>query len=71
MVCNFAAILHQLRGDDAAVQEQVEAATALATRHHLHQWLEQAAILRGWYLARHGSGRRGCGPDAAGLDDLP
>jgi predicted ATPase len=59
MVCNFAAILHLLRGEDAMVEEQVEAATALATRHHLHQWLEQAAILQGWYLARHGQGAAG------------
>jgi adenylate cyclase len=59
MVCNFAAILHLLRGEDTVVEEQVEAATALATRHHLHQWLEQAAILRGWYLARHGHGAAG------------
>jgi predicted ATPase len=56
MACSLAAILHQLRGDDVALQEQVETATALATRHHLQQWLEQAAILRGWYLARHGQG---------------
>jgi predicted ATPase len=55
--------LHTLRGEDAAVHEQVEAATALATRHHLHQWLEQSAILRGWYLARHGQ-------DAAGVAQM-
>jgi adenylate cyclase len=59
MVCDLAAFLHLLRGEDVAVQEQVEAATALATRHHLHQWLEQAAILRGWYLTRHGQDTTG------------
>jgi tetratricopeptide (TPR) repeat protein len=36
MVCDHDAFLHTLRGEDAAVHEQVEAATALATRHHLH-----------------------------------
>jgi predicted ATPase len=63
MVCNFAAFLHVLRGENEAVQQQVEAATALATRHHLLQWLEQSAILRGWYVARPGQ-------DAAGVAQM-
>ena len=53
MVYNFAAILHLLRGDDQAVQEQAEAAMVLATQHDLHQWQQTAAILQGWYLAHH------------------
>jgi class 3 adenylate cyclase/predicted ATPase len=51
MVCDLTAILHILRGDNQASQEQVETAMALATQHDLYQWQQMAAILQEYYLA--------------------
>ena len=47
----FAAIIWQLRREEGAVQEQAEAAMALAVEQEFTFWSAQGTILRGWALA--------------------
>lgn len=56
---DFAAWLHQLRGEAQQTQEQSEAAVALAVEHGFPQPGAQASILRGWALAMQGQGEAG------------
>ncbi len=50
----FAAIVRQLRREEGAVQEQSEAAMALAVEQEFTFWSAQGTILRGWALAEQG-----------------
>ena len=69
MICNFAALLHQLRRESQMVYEHTQAATALAVEHSLHQWRITAFILAGWRLAHHGQGEVGIAQIQQGLAD--
>jgi predicted ATPase len=50
----FAAIVRQLRREEGVVQEQAEAAMALAVEQEFTFWSAQGTILRGWALAEQG-----------------
>ena len=50
----FAAIVRHLRREQDAVQEQAEAAIALAVEQEFTFWSAQGTILRGWALAEQG-----------------
>jgi predicted ATPase len=53
-VLDFAAGLHQLRGEVAAVQTQSEALLALAQAQDLPSWVAWAQTLQGWAVAMQG-----------------
>jgi predicted ATPase len=52
----LAAVLHHLRREGPAAQEQAEAAMTLAAEHGFVQWLAHGTILKGWALAEQGQG---------------
>jgi predicted ATPase len=62
-----AAVVSQSRRDARAVQEQAEAAIALATEQGLPLLLARAAILRGWALTIQGRGEDGIAQIQQGL----
>jgi predicted ATPase len=62
-----AAVVSQSRRDARAVQEQAEAAIALATEQGLPLLLARAAILRGWALTIQGQGEDGIAQIQQGL----
>src|SRR5215510_5066583 len=51
----FAAMLHQLRGEEAVAREHAEGAIALSTEHRLVMYLAMATVIRGWAVAGRGS----------------
>jgi predicted ATPase len=55
----WAATVYQLRRDVLAVQEQAEAAVALAAEQGFPFWAAQGTSLRGWALAWQGQGEAG------------
>jgi predicted ATPase len=55
----YAAWVSQFCRDVPAVQEQAEAAVALATEQGFPQWAALGTILRGWALAMQGQGEAG------------
>jgi TOMM system kinase/cyclase fusion protein len=56
---DFAALLHRLRQEWQAAQEQAEAAITLSTREGFPLWLTIGTILRGRTLAEQGKGLEG------------
>ena len=54
LALHFAAMLWQHCGDAPSVQENAEAATAIATEHGLSFWLAGGLVMRGWALAEQG-----------------
>ncbi len=63
----FTALLHQLRQEGNAAQEQAEAAIALSTEQGFTQWLVTGTIVRGWALAEQGQGEEGIAQIRRGL----
>ena len=64
---NFAAALHQFRGDRQAVQEQAAAAVALCAEQGFPFWLAMGTILQGWVLAEQGQAEQGIAQIRQGL----
>jgi class 3 adenylate cyclase/predicted ATPase len=60
---HFAATLHQIRRETAAVKEMVEATLAVANEHDLTQWQAAATFMRGWTRTMDG-------PSEAGLAEM-
>jgi predicted ATPase len=58
---NTAAVIHLLRGEGKATQEQVEVGITLYTEQEFTSFLAMATVLRGWALAEQAylSGRQG------------
>jgi predicted ATPase/class 3 adenylate cyclase len=50
----FAIRIHQQRGDQEAVQAQMEEGAQLAREHGFPRWLVQEAVMRGWLLVDDG-----------------
>ena len=50
----FTAILYQLRGEEGAAQEHVDAAFAVSVEHGLALYQHMATVTRGWLLSRRG-----------------
>lgn len=67
LALNFAAWLHQLRGERQAVQERVERAIPLTSEHGLAFWLAQGTIVGGWTLVEQGQGEAGIAQMRQGL----
>jgi len=63
----WAAMVAQLRRDRLVVQEQAEAALALATAQGFPQWVAHGTILRGWALAMQDQGEAGIAQVRQGL----
>jgi predicted ATPase len=59
MARHFAAFLHYLRRDAAAVQVEADALLALATTHAFPYWAVAGQVWRGWALAMQGTGEAG------------
>src|SRR4030095_12329455 len=55
----WAAMVHQFRREEPAVQGQAEALLALSTEQGFPLWLAAGTILRGWALAVQGQGEEG------------
>jgi predicted ATPase len=64
---DFAALLHQLRQEGQAAQEQAEAAMTLSTEQGFPLWLAIGMILRGGTLAERGQGTEGMAQMRQGL----
>jgi predicted ATPase len=64
---NFAAMLHQLRGEVQAAQEWAEAAVALCTEQGFPFWSAPGTILQGWVLAEQGQAEKGIAQMRQGL----
>lgn len=56
---NFAARLHQIRGEGTATREQAEATIALSTQQGFAHWVATGQILLGWALAGQGQSETG------------
>ncbi len=69
LALNFAAWLHQLRGEGQAVQERIATAIILASDQGFPNWLAQSTILRGWRLAEQGQREAGMTEMRRGLAD--
>src|SRR5262249_49300476 len=63
----MAAMVSQFRRDVPAVQEQAEAAVALATEQGFPQWAAMGTSLRGWTLAMQGRGEEGIAQARQGI----
>jgi predicted ATPase len=63
----WATSVYQWCRDVPAVQEQAEAAVALATAQSFPQWTAHGTILRGWALALQGQGEAGMAQVRQGL----
>jgi hypothetical protein len=61
LALHFAAVLHQLRGDAAAVREFASESLAVAVEHHFAFWQAGATALLGWASSAAGA------PDGAPL----
>jgi predicted ATPase len=55
----FAAVLHQLRREEQAVQKLTEMAITLSTEQGLPLWLASGRILQGWVLSQQGQAEEG------------
>jgi len=62
-----AALFHQLRREERAVQERAEAANSLAKEQGFPYWMAISFILRGWSLAHQGQGKEGIEQITQGL----
>jgi len=67
MIFFFAAELHYLRREVAAVQERATAARALSTEHAFPFWLSQGTSLQGWTVAECGQREEGIAQMREGL----
>jgi predicted ATPase len=67
LALNFAAWLHQLRGERQAVQDRIEAAITLGGEQGLPNWLAQATILAGWTMSEEAHGEGGIAQMREGL----
>ena len=63
----LAAALHQDRGEAEAVQQQAEAAIALATAQGFPHWVARATVVRGWALVHQGRDAEGVAQMCHGL----
>jgi predicted ATPase len=54
LALHFAAVLHQFRGDPAAVREAASEALAVAVEHRFAFWQAGATVLLGWAAAASG-----------------
>lgn len=54
LALHFAAVLHQLRGDPAAVREAAAEVLAVAVEHRFAFWQAGATVLLGWVAAASG-----------------
>jgi predicted ATPase len=59
MARHFAAFLHYLRRDAAAVQVEADALLTLATTHTFPYWTVAGRVWQGWALAMQGTGEAG------------
>jgi predicted ATPase len=66
-VLDFAAWVHQCRGEEQLTREQAEAAVALATEHKIAFFLAHATILVGWALVEQGQTTEGIAQIRQGL----
>jgi class 3 adenylate cyclase/predicted ATPase len=66
-VRSYAAWVYQFYRDVPAVQEQAEAAVALATAQSFPQWAALGTILRGWALAMQDQGEAGLAQVCQGI----
>ena len=64
---NFAAMLHQLRGEVQAAQEWAEAAVTLCAEQGFPFWLAPGTLLQGWVLAEQGQAEKGIAQIHQGL----
>ncbi|MBI3246237.1 MAG: AAA family ATPase, partial [Deltaproteobacteria bacterium] len=64
---DWAAMFHQFRREEQAVQERVEAAIALSTEQGFPYWLVRGPILQGWALVEQGQGEEGIAQMRQGL----
>jgi class 3 adenylate cyclase/predicted ATPase len=69
LALNFAAWLHQLRGEEQAAQERIANAITLSSDQGLPNWLAQSTIMRGWQLAEQGQVEVGITEIRRGLDN--
>jgi predicted ATPase len=65
---DWAAMLHQLRGERQLTQERAEAAISLSTEQELPLYLGAGIILRGWALATQGEEELGISEIRRGLE---
>src|SRR5262249_46443874 len=54
LALHFAAVLRLYRREVPAVQQNAEAAMAIATEHGFASWLANSLIMRGWALVQNG-----------------
>jgi predicted ATPase len=64
----FAAMLHQLRREPAAVREWAEAAVATSAAHGFVMFSARSVMLRGWALSEQGQAQQGVAELLRGLD---
>jgi predicted ATPase len=67
---NWAAVVHQHRGEGQAVQERAEAQIGLASEQGFPDWLAWGTIWRGWALAEQGQEEEGIAQMLQGLAAL-
>ena len=67
MALTCATVVHQLRRERPAAQEQAEAAMALCSEQDIPLFLAMGTILRGWALAEQGQGEEGIAQIRQGL----
>jgi class 3 adenylate cyclase/predicted ATPase len=71
LALDVASMVHHLRGEGQATQEQAEAAIALATEQGFPFFLAAGTIERGWALAEQGQGGEGIAQIRQGLPAFP
>jgi predicted ATPase len=64
-----AVVLRQLRREEPATKDGVEALMALSHEHGFPHWLAWGTIIRGWALAEQGKGEEGIVQICQGLTD--
>jgi predicted ATPase len=64
---NFAAMLHQFRGEVQAAQEWAEAAVTRSAEQGFPFWLAPGTVLQGWVLAERGQAETGIAQIRQGL----
>jgi TOMM system kinase/cyclase fusion protein len=67
---SYAAILHHMRRDGQATQEQAEAGVVIANEHGFPQFAAVGTTLRGWALVMQGQGEEGIAQIHQGLAAL-
>jgi predicted ATPase len=63
----YALVLHQLRGEEQAIQERAEAAVAFYAEQGFPTWLAMGTIVQGWALAERGQAEKGLAHIRQGL----